>query len=93
MDKDTRDVYPLYLRAWRSARACEMYVGSEPSDSAGQLALALGAVDGRASNRVGGNDKFKTREQVLVEIAHHDSAPLRRVVDRFSSRIRRRRGA
>jgi len=86
------DVYALYLRAFRAAAASERLTVQEPNDAAGQLALALGRVDGKAAQYTAGSDKFKTRAQVLAEIARLDAAPRNLpAIYRAPSRLRQRR--
>lgn len=77
---DDHDPYALYVRAHR--HHCMTWVGPEPKDAVGQLALSIGKRDGYASGWV-----FKNRAELMVEIAKLNVEP----IGYYRPRIRPRR--
>jgi hypothetical protein len=64
---EEHDPYALYVRAHRHHSM--MWVGPEPTDVIGQLALSIGKQDGCASSRLGARVVLKSRNELMAEIA------------------------
>lgn len=88
---EEQDPYALYVRAYRTY--CMQWIGGEPKDAVGQLAIVLGKQDGgKAASAHGG--EMKTRAQLLATIACYNAEPIVLHGRNYRPRIRtRRRGS
>lgn len=95
MSSTNHDPYALYVRGFRYHYTSDG--GIEPRDAVGQLALALGKIDGAASNNSrtpSAGFPFKSRVSVMAQIARLNAGPdYPQKIPYNSSRIRRPRGA
>lgn len=64
--KQDHDIYALYVRSYRTSGMT--WIGPEPIDAPGQLAIAFGKSDGRL-----GGVALKTRAELVRAIAKHNS--------------------
>lgn len=83
---EEHDPYSLYVRSYRTW--CMTWLGPEPNDAVGQLAIALGKKDAAT-----GGHGLRTRAQFEEEIAKFNADPPKshRGIAGFFSRFRPRR--